>query len=155
MLERCGKFLAVWMPSLAMVMLAVSCGQAGDGYTVSDEGIVSSGDNAGVQWKAMADSAVTWLEASYYADTLSLDGGGWRLPTLEELSMLKTDGRSQCNLPSSFACTGWFLWSGEEDGGQSAWGIELQDGAGYSARHVDCEYSDARAILIRTTASGG
>lgn len=153
MLEHCGKCLTVGMGFLLVGLSVVSCGQTGDGYTVSARGIVTHADHAGVQWKVMADSAVTWLEARDYADSLSLNGGGWRLPTLNELSVLKTDGRSQYNLPSSFACTGWFLWSGEEEGGGAAWGIELQDGAGYATRHIDCEYSDARAVLIRTAAA--
>ena len=43
----------------------------------------------GLTWqRAEPPQYMTWEEATQYAKELTLDGGGWRLPTVEELFLL-------------------------------------------------------------------
>ncbi len=102
-----------------------------------------------LKWFSFGDMGISWINSENFADTLTLDGGEWRLPTLEELSTLKHDGSSMYNVSSSFRSNGWFLWSSEPDGESSYWGINLHDGAGYESRHFDCLYLDSRAFVVK------
>ncbi len=101
------------------------------------------------KWFSFGDTGMSWVNAELFADTLTLDNGEWRLPTLEELSTLKHDGSSMYNISSLFGTNGWFLWSSEQDGELSFWGLDLHDGAGYESRHFENLYMDSRVFVVK------
>ena len=102
-----------------------------------------------LKWYSFGDTEISWVNASRFADTLTIDGGEWRLPTLEELRTLKHDGSSMYNISSLFGTNGWFLWSSERDGESSFWGLDLHDGAGYESRHFEDSYVDSRVFVVK------
>ena len=58
---------------------------------------------SGLTWQNPAVSHITWKEAVQYCANLSLNGGGWRLPTISELRSLirecaSTVSLGDCNL---------------------------------------------------------
>lgn len=65
-------------------------------------------------WEApppWAESGLTWAEANQYCAQLTLDGGGWQLPTVDELRTLirgcpGTETGGSCNV-STGDCLGW------------------------------------------------
>jgi hypothetical protein len=42
----------------------------------------------GLEWKAGPDKDNTWDEARSWVQRLNVDGGGWRMPTMDELAGL-------------------------------------------------------------------
>ncbi|MCG7853283.1 MAG: DUF1566 domain-containing protein [Methanosarcinaceae archaeon] len=43
----------------------------------------------GLQWVAGPDRNITWNEAKSWAQSLNIEGGSWRIPTLGEIEGLK------------------------------------------------------------------
>lgn len=90
MLIICAYFLAF------SVGLAVSCGDGDDDNTGDDDSNDDdeSGDtwidpSSGLTWQVTPQSDyMSWEEAKSYCEQLSLDGGGWHLPTISELRTL-------------------------------------------------------------------
>lgn len=57
-----------------------------DRFIVSADGQTVHDSKTGLTWqRAVPDQRMTWAEAKEYAAALDLDGGGWRLPTVQEL----------------------------------------------------------------------
>jgi hypothetical protein len=50
----------------------------------------------------------TWKEAQDYAESL---GGGWRLPTVEELFLLADRSKSNPAIDPIFQCRSYYYWS--------------------------------------------
>jgi hypothetical protein len=88
----------------------------------------------GLEWLAGPDQRMDWNEARAWTDGLSVGGGGWRMPTREELQTLYDEGSGSRNLTPFLQTSGWFVWSGETKDFSTAWifnfyynGFELYD----------------------------
>lgn len=46
-------------------------------------------------------------------ENLAVSGGGWRMPTIEELKTLYEPARGSRNMTPLLKTTGWYVWSGE------------------------------------------
>jgi hypothetical protein len=68
----------------------------------------------GLEWVAGPDRDVTWDEAREWVESLNIDGGGWRMPTMEELGTLYQPGRGKRNMTPLLKTTGRLVWSGEK-----------------------------------------
>jgi hypothetical protein len=68
---------------------------------------------SGLEWYAGPDKNTGWDDANKWAAGLRVDGGGWRMPTLEELKGLYQKGAGSRNMTSLLKTTGWWIWSGE------------------------------------------
>ena len=98
-------------------------------YVAYANGIVKD-TRTGLEWKAGLDRDMNWYEARSWVRSLNLDGGGWRMPTIDELKgiykkrkgttyLLKTSGRRiWSGETNSFGSPGFFstyscerLWS--------------------------------------------
>jgi hypothetical protein len=87
----------------------------------------------GLVWQqSVSSTTYTWANAKNYCSTLSLQGSGWRLPTLKEILTL-VDYSAQ-NAPTidgtAFAGTvcspGCSYWSSTPDpGGTAAWDVDF------------------------------
>lgn len=94
----------------------------------------------GLEWQEeTAPAEYTWSKALEYCASLSLLGGGWRLPSIAELYSLVDLSDESHTTPSiaidAFADTARALyWSSSLDGnsGQAAWGVNFSDGASQS-----------------------
>ena len=92
----------------------------GDGiYVVYANGIVKD-TKTGLEWKVGPDKNTTWNEARSWVQSLDLDGGGWRMPTLDELEALYRKGAGDCNMTPLLKTTGLGVWSGETEGSSNA-----------------------------------
>lgn len=76
-----------------------------------------------LEWFAGPDRATTWDEARSWVQSLAVAGGGWRMPTKEELKTLYKEGAGQRNMTPLLTTTGWWVWAGETEGPPSAWGF--------------------------------
>jgi hypothetical protein len=81
---------------------------------VSQEGIIT--DRAtGLEWYAGPNRDTTWREAKTWVDNLSVDGGGWRMPNIDELDGLYS-GREKENIHLVFKISDYFMvWSSFKD----------------------------------------
>ena len=64
------------------------------------------------EWVAGPDRDTTWDEARFWVQSLTIDGGGWRMPTMEELKTLYRQGDTTVFENA----TGSWVWSGETKG---------------------------------------
>jgi hypothetical protein len=95
--------------------------------------------NTNLEWVAGPDKDTNWYEAKSWVKNLTVTGGGWRLPTVEELKTLYKKGTGERNMTPLLKTTGWWVWSGETRGSSSAWnfnyyyGYEIWDVREYSS----------------------
>ena len=86
-----------------------------------DTGVVKDA-KTGLEWYAGPNKDTDWNEAKMWVDGLSVDGGGWRMPTRSELKRLYEKGKGSRNMTPLLETTGWWVWSGEKEGSSGAWG---------------------------------
>jgi hypothetical protein len=69
----------------------------------------------GLEWVAGPDKDTKWDKAKPWVDNLTVAGGGWRMPTTDELKTLYEKGRGTSNMTPLLKTTGGgtFVWSGE------------------------------------------
>lgn len=88
-------------------------------YILYANGIVKD-TNTGLEWVAGPDKNITWGEADSWVKSLNLSGGGWRMPTLNELESLYKKGAGPRNMTPFLKTKGWWVWSGETVGSREA-----------------------------------
>jgi hypothetical protein len=98
-----------------------------DQYVSYENGIVYD-EKTNIEWVAGPDKDTTWDEAKSWVESLSLEGGGWRMPTKEELKSLYKKGAGSQNRTPLLKTTGWRLWSDETKGSEAAWFFNFYDG---------------------------
>ncbi|MBC8434183.1 MAG: caspase family protein [Desulfobacterales bacterium] len=117
-------------------------------YVAYANGIV--GDiETGLEWKVGPDRATTWDEARSWVQNLGLDGGGWRMPTMDELDDLYGFGAGTRNMTPLLETTGWRIWSGETLGSSEPWPLHFHNRDKYWPRRVDPSISRAFAVRFR------
>jgi hypothetical protein len=94
---------------------------ARDGSFVAYENGVVKDSKTGLEWIAGPDRDITWEEARTWAEQLKVDGGGWRMPSKEELKTLYQKGAGTSNLTPLLKTTGQFVWSKETKEESLAW----------------------------------
>jgi len=89
---------------------------ARDGSFIAyDNGVVYD-SRTGLEWFAGPDESTNWKKARAWVDHLdAVDaaGGGWRMPTGNELQTLFKKGAGENNMSPLFKSRGWYIWSGE------------------------------------------
>jgi len=81
-------------------------------YIVFSSGVVRD-TNTELEWVAGPDKDTNWDEAKRWVENLTVDGSGWRMPTIEELETLYEPGRGARNMTPLLEISGWYVWSGE------------------------------------------
>ncbi len=71
--------------------------------------------NTGLEWMAGPDKDTYWNEARSWVEALTVAGGGWCMPTCEELRTLYQGGIGPRNVAYVAKTTGREVWSGETD----------------------------------------
>jgi hypothetical protein len=76
----------------------------------------------GLEWLAGPDKPTNWYDAKKWVLSLyDFAGGGWRMPTIEELKTLYYQPGEGCHIEPNLITTGCWVWSGETKGSSSAW----------------------------------
>ena len=96
-------------------------------YVAYANGIVWDMDT-GLEWFAGPDKDMNWDEARSWVQSLNLDGGGWRMPTTDELNTLYKKGTGRRNMTPLLKATGWYGWSSETKGSSNARGFDFYYG---------------------------
>ena len=107
----------------------------------------------GLEWMAGPDRNTDWKEAEKWVSRLTVSGGGWRMPTTDELKRLYPTGKGSRNMTPLLKTTGWGVWSGETKGSSSAWAFYFRYGRrDWDYRDGSRGHSDTtgRAFAVRT-----
>jgi hypothetical protein len=82
-----------------------------DTFIAFASGVVKD-TKTGLEWVAGPDRSMTWDDARDWVESLNIDGGSWRMPTMDELETLYQPGRGKRNMTPLLKTTGWLVWSG-------------------------------------------
>lgn len=75
-------------------------------FTVSGDGVIFD-SITGLEWFKGPDKKTTWDQAKDWCADLSVAGGGWRMPTMDELKTLYIEDVGD---PPQFKTTGEWVW---------------------------------------------
>lgn len=120
-------------------------------YIAYANGIVRD-TNTGLEWKVGPDENTNWNEARSWVQSLNLDGGGWRMPTINELKGLYKKGKGNRNMTPLLKTTGWWVWSGETKGSSDAWAFNFITGNRYWNSRDNS--NNRRAFAVRSRGDG-
>jgi len=144
------KFLISIIYTTALLLLFVADGSAKQEQRfvlVTSTGIVSD-SKTGLEWKVGPDKDTNWDQACSWVQKLKLDGGGWRMPTLDELKGLYIEGGNRLNMSPLFKTTGWQVWSDKLKDSTFAWGFYfVSGGKGWDGRTFPYDF---RAFAVRS-----
>lgn len=124
-------------------------------FTAPGDGTVRD-SQTGLQW-AQRDNGqdINWNNARSYCSNLSTAGGGWRLPSMDELdgiydrseTLTTPCGQWTCEVSPLFSLTGPVVWISESSGSSGAWTFALTNGRRYSFSVSPTD--DGRALCVR------
>ncbi len=80
-------------------------------FIAYDNGVVYD-TRTGLEWFAGPDKNTNWKKAKSWTENLYAAGGGWRMPTCDELRTLFRKGAGTRNMTPLFKGRGKFIWSG-------------------------------------------
>ena len=118
-------------------------------FATSTTGIITD-NQTGLEWYVGPDKDTDWNEANAWVENLRIGGGGWRMPTINELQNLYKKGQGTRNMDPVFNTTGWNIWSGNSKGSKSAWLFGFSLGIEYFLGHWD---TAGRAFAVRSSNS--
>jgi len=120
-------------------------------YVAYANGVVKD-TKTGLEWKVGPDKDTNWHEARSWVQSLNLDGGGWRMPTMDELEGLYKDGIGKRNMTPLLKTTGRWVWSGETQGSSDARNFDFGNGTRvYGNRYAS---PNERAFAVRSRGDG-
>lgn len=121
-------------------------GRDGD-FILHRTGIVFD-KKSNLEWYAGPDINTTWDEAKSWAESLSIDGSGWRMPTIKELRTLYKQDAGTRNMTPLLKVTGWWIWSVETKDSSSAWLYSFKLGKEYLFQRSSS--FNFRALAVRS-----
>jgi len=124
------------LDEVARVLIAAGAETPDDGYLagkkaerfVANANGVVYDEETGLEWYAGPDRNTTWDEANRWVKNLTLEGGGWLMPTRKELKSLYKKGAGSRNMTPLLKTKGSYVWSGETRGGSAAWDFNFYYG---------------------------
>lgn len=119
-----------------------------DGHYIKLPNGILRDKKTSLEWFAGPDESTTWDEAKEWVDSLSIAGGNWRMPTIDELKSLYQQGVGSRNMTKLLNTTGWWVWSSEKSGWSNAWEVSFTDGG--KVDHKRTNRSGSRGFAVRT-----
>jgi hypothetical protein len=96
-------------------------------FTKAINGVITD-SVTGLDWYVGTNQDNNWHQAKAWTETLTVAGGGWRLPDIMELKALYQQGASRINLDPLFQAPGAWVWSGQLKDASFAWGFAFYNG---------------------------
>jgi len=107
---------------------------------------------SGLDWYAGPDKNTTWDDAYEWIFGLKIDGGGWRMPTINELKGLYQKGSGSRNMTAQFENTGWWVWASNSTGENSPipkMSLDFDDGRALIDKRDNAQYRRGFAVRSR------
>jgi hypothetical protein len=117
--------------------------KSNDRFIEHTSGLVRD-EKTGLEWIVGPDIDTTLDEAESWVKNLSIDGSGWRLPTILQLKTLNQWSSGKCGITTSLKTSGWYVWT--HDFYYSAWQFSFIIGIG---RLEDSQKASARGFAVR------
>lgn len=115
-------------------------------FSAGPDGIISD-PQTGLEWIAGPNQDTNYTQAVKWVSTCDVRGGGWRMPTYQELSTLYQKGSGKRNMDTLFQMTGWWVWAEEKDA-KTAWFFDF-DGC-YATANWREDYYLGRVFGVRS-----
>ena len=143
----------VWFCSSLLLIFAFPAGTGDKNFVLGNEGIVLD-TNTGLEWYVGPDKKMDWNDAKSWVEGLNLDGGGWRMPTIQEIRSLYIKGEGDRNMTPLLKTTGWFVWSSEKGETKDwslvyAWCFNFYGGKKYKCNRNDVT-NPTRVFAVRS-----
>jgi uncharacterized caspase-like protein len=120
-------------------------------YKKSRAGVILD-TKTNLEWFVGPDQDTTWDAAKSWTDGLTVDGGGWRMPTIEELRGLYQSGKGSRNMEPLFVTNSWYIWSCDDVTSSSARGVNF--GSGYDGSYDRYDSDGTRGFCVRARRNG-
>ena len=101
---------------------------ARDGTFIAYSNGIVSDTKTELEWIAGPNEPTTWYEAKSWVESLTIDGGGWRMPSSVELETLYKKGLGTHNMTPLLKTVGWLVWTGERGFVSRATVFDFEDG---------------------------
>jgi hypothetical protein len=121
-------------------------------YIAYANGIVKD-TKTGLEWVVGPDGGMAWNEAKAWVESLNVGGGGWRVPTLEELKGLYQYGKGRRNMTPLLETTGYYVWSSQQ-AGQHFLAFDFTTGFDNINWFYRSHSNSNRAFAVRSRSSG-
>ncbi|MBU2551843.1 MAG: DUF1566 domain-containing protein, partial [Proteobacteria bacterium] len=101
----------------------------------------------GLEWRLAPDAPASHQEAENWVKSLA-PGGGWRMPTQEELKSLYQENAGERNMKPPFKTTGLGVWAAGASGTcfDFKWGKPIQR---WNSQGYPVTFMDMRAFAVR------
>jgi type II secretion system protein G len=120
-------------------------------YVAYANGIVKD-TKTGLEWKVGPDKDTNWNEARSWVESLNLDGGGWKMPTMDELEGLFKKTTGWRNMTPLLKTNALAVWSSETEGSSKAKYFYFDTGSRFWAFHRNS--LNLRAFAVRSRNDG-
>jgi hypothetical protein len=94
--------------------------------TVSSDGVIAD-TQSGLEWLVGPDRDTNYAQAEQWVAGCNVAGGGWRMPTRQELATLYQKGIGARNMDPAFKTTSTWVWAEPRDS-SSAWRFNFYNG---------------------------
>ncbi len=105
---------------------AASAAQGATQFTLSSEGVIAD-SKTGLEWVVGQDRNTNYEQAEQWVASCKVAGGGWRMPTRQELQSLYQPRGDDRHMDPSFKTTGCWVWAEPKDS-SAAWCFSFRDG---------------------------
>jgi hypothetical protein len=120
-------------------------------FKVSSEGVIQD-LRTGLEWAPVPLPTFNYDGAARYTKSLRLAGGGWRLPTVDELKDLFESGQSGCGLDWAFEDRYPASWASDSKGLSKQWLVRFSrfkvSTELWDQQSVPCD--DCRVLPVRS-----
>ena len=96
-------------------------------FTKAADGVITD-HSTGLQWYVGYHPDNNWHQAQAWAESLTVAGGGWRLPSIPELTAIYQKGASRNHMDPIFQAPGVWAWSGQFHDARSVYGFCFYSG---------------------------
>jgi hypothetical protein len=118
-------------------------------FTALADGVIYD-SQTDLDWLLGANRDFNFEQAEKWVASLStVAGGGWGMPSQDELTMLYQQSVGERNLDPLFKTTGWWAWAGEYDPA-SSWRFGFSFAKGEENWNFKDHSRDGRVFAVRT-----
>jgi hypothetical protein len=101
-------------------------------FMVSSEGAIAD-SRTGLEWVVGPDRDTNYAQAEQWVANCKVMGGGWRMPTRQELRTIYQQGVGERNMDPAFKTTGYYVWAEPRDSSSACYfnfsnGSDIWDG---------------------------
>ena len=96
-------------------------------FTKADNGVITD-SVTGLDWYVSPSPDNTFHQAKAWVESLTVAGGGWRMPTVPELRGIYQKGASRVNMDPLFQPKAAWVWSGQMDDARTVYGFAFYSG---------------------------